>query len=74
MDWDLTNAEAECRLEAAEFQRRARKAWFPSNRRLYLETAERFLRLAEGYERHRNLKQNRLRELRAQQKDYAAAQ
>ena len=58
MAWDLQNAAAECRLEAAEFQRRARKAWLPSTRRFYLESADNFLRLAEGYERHLNLKHN----------------
>jgi hypothetical protein len=67
MDWDLGKA-AECRLEAAEFQQQARKAWLPSNRRFYLEIAENFLRLAESYERHRNLKQNmdRPKELRVE--------
>ena len=66
MAWDLQKAAAECRLEATDFQRRATKAWLPSSRRFYEETAGNFLRLAEGYERHLNLKQNmdRLRELR----------
>jgi len=75
MTWDLKKAAAECRLEAAEFQRQARKAWLPSNRRFYAETADNFLRLAEGYERHLNLKQNMdsLRELRAEAEREGAA-
>jgi len=68
MVWDLQKAAAECRLEAAEFRRQAKKAWLPSSRCFYLEIAENFLRLAEGYERHRDLKQNMdtLKELRAE--------
>jgi len=48
---DLQKAAADCRLEAAELQQRASD----------------FLRLAEGYERHLDLKQgvDRLRQLRA---------
>ena len=48
---DLQKAAIEFRLEAAELQRRA----------------DDFLRLAEGYERHLDLKQSveRLRQLRA---------
>jgi len=67
MAWELQKAAAECRIEAAALQRQAGKAWLPSTRRFYLETADSFLRLAEGYERHRNLKHNmdRLEELRA---------
>ena len=74
MAWDLQKAAAECRTEAEEFQRRARKAWLPSSRRFYLETADSFLRLAEGYERHLNLKQSmdRLKELRAEAERRAA--
>jgi len=64
---DLQKAATECRLEAAELQRRARRTWLRSNRRFYLESADDFLRLAEGYERHLDLKQSvaRLRLLRA---------
>ena len=64
---DLQKAATECRLEAAEFQRRARRTSFRSNRRFYLETADDFLRLAEGYEMHLDLTQSvdRLRQLRA---------
>jgi len=64
---DLQKAAAECRLEAAELQRRARRTSLRSNRRFYLETAEDFLRLAEGYEMHLDLTQSvdRLRQLRA---------
>ena len=64
---DLQKAATECRLEAAELQRRARRTWLRSNRRFYLETADDFLRLAEGYERHLDLKRSvdRLRQLRA---------
>ena len=64
---DLQKAATECRLEAAEFQRRARRTWLRSSRRFYLETANDFLRLAEGYERHLDLKLSveRLRQLRA---------
>jgi hypothetical protein len=64
---DLQKAATECRLEAAELQRRARRTWLRSKRRFYLETADDFLRLAEGYERHLDLKQSvhRLRQLRA---------
>jgi len=63
---DLQKAATECRLEAAELQRRARRTWLRSNRRFYLETADDFLRLAEGYERHLDLKESvdRLRQLR----------
>ena len=62
---DLQKAATECRLEAAKLQRRARR--LRSNRRSYLETADDFLRLAEAYERHLDLKQSvdRLRQLRA---------
>jgi hypothetical protein len=64
---DIQKAATECRLEAAELQRRASRARLPSNRRSYLETADDFLRLAEGYERHLDLKQSvdRIRQLRA---------
>ena len=64
---DLQKAATKYRLEAAELQRRASRTWLQSNRRFYLETADDFLRLAEGYERHLDLKQNvdRLRQLRA---------
>jgi len=63
---DLQKAATECRLEAAELQRRARGTSLRSNRRFYLETADDFLRLAEGYEMHLDLKQSvdRLRQLR----------
>jgi len=66
---DLQKAATECRLEAAELQRRARRTWLRSNRRSYLEIADDFLRLAEGYERHLDLKQSvdRLRQLRFRQ-------
>jgi hypothetical protein len=64
---DLQKAATKCRHEATELQRRARRTWLRSNRRFYLETAENFLRLAEGYERHLDLKQSvdTLRQLRA---------
>jgi hypothetical protein len=76
MTCDLQKAAAECRLEAAECQRHAKKAWLPSNRRYYLEIADNFLRLAEGYERDRDLKQNidRLKELRAEHDEGATAE
>jgi len=66
---DLQKAATECRVEAAELQRRARRTWLRSNRRSYLEIADDFLRLAEGYERHLDLKQSvdRLRQLRLRQ-------
>ena len=55
---DLVKAAAEYRREAAELQLQAGKAWLPSNRRFYKEAADNFLRLAEGYERQLNLKQD----------------
>jgi hypothetical protein len=66
--WDLQKAGAECRLEAAELQRKARRAWLPSNKRFYLEMADNFLRLAEGYEMQLIVKQNndRLNEIRTE--------
>jgi len=69
MDWDLGKQAAECRLQAAEFHRLAKKAWLPSNRRFYSEMADKYLRLAEGYERDLNVKQkvDRLKAFRAEQ-------
>ena len=66
---DLQKAATECRVEAAELQRRARRTWLQSNRRSYLEIADDCLRLAEGYERHLDLKESvdRLRQLRLRQ-------
>jgi hypothetical protein len=54
---DLQKAAIVCRLEAAELQRRA----------------DDFLRLAEGYERHLDLKRSvdRLRQLRARRETAA---
>ena len=68
MTWDLQKAAAKCRLEAAELQRKAKRAWLVSNRRFYLEMADNFLRLAEGYETQLIVKQNkeRLRKLQAE--------
>jgi hypothetical protein len=67
---DIQKAATECRLEAAELKRRASRTQLPSNRRFYLETADDFLRLAEGYEMHLDLKQSvdRIRQLRAGRK------
>jgi len=69
MAWDLGRAAEECRREAAELQRQARKAWLASSRRFYLETADNFLRLAEGYETQLILQHNKdkLKQLRSQQ-------
>jgi len=71
---DLQKAATECRLEAAELQRRARR--LRSNRRLYLETADDFLRLAEAYERHLDLKQSvdRLRQFTSRARGCCVAQ
>jgi len=64
---DLQKAATECRLEAAELERRASRTPLRSHRRHYLETADDFLRLAEGCELQLDLKQSvdRLRQLRA---------
>ena len=56
--WDLQKAAAECRREATELQRQARKAWLRSTRRFYLEMADNFIRLAEGYETRLMLEHN----------------
>jgi hypothetical protein len=73
MAWDLERATEECRREAAELQRQARKAWLPSSRRFYLEIADNFLRLAEGYETQLILEHNkdRLKQLQSQQDEAA---
>jgi hypothetical protein len=70
---DIQKAATECRLEAAELQRRASTTRLPSDRRSYLESADDFLRLAEGYERHLDLKQSvdRIRQLRARRETAA---
>jgi len=67
--WDLQKAAAQCRREAAELQRQAKKAWLPSNRRFYLEMADNFLRLAEGYETRliAKLNNDRFKKVRAKQ-------
>ena len=56
---DLRKVAFECRLRAAEYQRKAQTASFHSDRRYYSEMAQQWFVIAEGYETHFAQKQSR---------------
>ena len=56
---DLRKVALECRLRAAEYERKAQTASFHSDRRYYSEMAQQWFVIAEGYETHFAQKQSR---------------
>jgi len=49
---DLRRVAIECRSRAAEYQKKAETASFHSDRRYYVEMAQQWFVIAEGYEAH----------------------
>jgi hypothetical protein len=56
---DLRKVAFECRLRAAEYERKAQTASFHSDRRYYTGMAQQWFVIAEGYETHFVQKQSR---------------
>jgi hypothetical protein len=56
---DLRKVAFECRLRAAEYERKAQTTSFHSDRRYYSGMAQQWFVIAEGYETHFAQKQSR---------------
>jgi hypothetical protein len=53
MALDLRKVASECRLQAAEYKKKAEIALFHSDRRYYADMAQQWFVIAESYEIHR---------------------
>lgn len=67
---DLAKAISDCRKQAAEFRRQAKKAWLPSRRRYYSEMADCWLVMARDYQMRLSF-QCSMREFNEQNAGYA---
>ena len=52
MGLDLTKIAVQCRLRAAEYRRKAERAFLKSDRRYYGVMAQQWFAIAQGYEDH----------------------
>ena len=55
MALDLRKVASECRLQAAEYKKKAEIALFHSDRRYYADMAQQWFVIAESYEKRRKV-------------------